>query len=111
MADDDLFIVVKTEDGVAHRLPALAGWSVMEIIRDAGLPGLKAECGGALSCATCHVYVDPSWGARLTPARDDERDMIDDHVVDPKENSRLSCQIIMRDDLNGIVVTIGSNPD
>ncbi len=111
MADDDLFIVVTTQDGAVHQVPALAGWSVMEIIRDAGLPGLKAECGGALSCATCHVYIDPSWVVRLMPCRDDERDMIDDHAVDPKENSRLSCQIVMRDDLNGLAVTIAPNPD
>ena len=112
MADDsdDLHINVTTLDGKTHRLPALAGWSVMEIIRDAGLP-IKAECGGAMACATCHVYVAPEWAARLMPPRDDERDMITDFALSPTDRSRLSCQIVMRDDLNGLAVTLAPNPD
>lgn len=107
---DDLHIIVKTMDGVAHTLPALAGWRVMEIIRDAGLP-IKAECGGAMACATCHVYVDPAWTAKLVPASADEADMITDFAMLPNDQSRLSCQIIMRDDLNGLVVSLAPNPD
>ncbi len=105
MAADDLFIIVTDPDGQDHQTPALAGWRVMEIIRDAGLP-IKAECGGACACATCHVYVDPVWVDRLDPPRDDERDLILDHAVKPNATSRLSCQILMRDDLNGLHVTL-----
>lgn len=105
MADDELYIAVTDRAGEIHRIPALPGWSVMEIIRDADI-GLKAECGGALSCATCHVYVDPTWGARLPGPRDDERDMIIDHALAPNATSRLSCQILMDDTLNGLAVTI-----
>ena len=108
---DDLHIVVQGIDGTTHRLPALVGWSVMEIIRDAGLSGLKAECGGALACATCHVYVDANWIHRLDPQRGEESDMIIDHAIAPKSTSRLSCQILMRDDLSGLIVTIANNPD
>ena len=108
--DDDLYILVKTMDGETHRLPALAGWRVMEIIRDSGLP-IKAECGGAMACATCHVYVDPDWLPKLVPPHDEERDMIADFAISPKDNSRLSCQIIMREDLNGLSLSLAPNPD
>ncbi len=107
MADnDDLSIQVIDQGGAKHRLPALSGWSVMEIIRDAGL-ALRAECGGALSCATCHVYVDPTWVSRLPAPRDDEAALIIDHATAAAATSRLSCQILMRDDLNGLIVTLG----
>jgi ferredoxin, 2Fe-2S len=105
MNGEELSIQVTDAQGITHRIPALAGWRIMEIIRDAGLP-IKAECGGACSCATCHVYVDPAWTERLDPARTDERDLITDHAVAPQATSRLSCQILMRDDLNGLHVTL-----
>lgn len=108
--NDTLHINVTDQDGVTHSLPALAGWRVMEIIRDHGLP-IKAECGGCCSCATCHVYVDDAWLDKLYPARDDEIDMLDD-AFDVEENSRLSCQLLMRDDLDGLAVTLapGTEP-
>lgn len=105
MTDTDLYILVTDGLGVVHHIPALAGWRVMEIIRDNGLP-IKAECGGALLCATCHVYVDSAWVSRVPPPRDDERDMIVDAAVSPHDHSRLSCQIIMTDELNGLAVTL-----
>lgn len=108
--DDDLHIFVYTLDGDVHKIPALSGWRVMEIIRDAGLP-IKAECGGAMACATCHVYVDPAWIDKIPAPRDDERDMITDFARDPHDNSRLSCQILMTDELNGLVVRLAPNPD
>ena len=110
MSDDDLHIVVTLADGTVQRIPALSGWRVMEIIRDAGLP-IKAECGGCLACATCHVYLDPAWIDRVMPAREDEADMITDFAAAPRENSRLSCQIIMSDELNGLQLTLAPNPD
>ena len=101
---DDLHILATDPDGVVHDLPALEGWRVMEIIKDAGLP-LKAECGGALQCATCHVYVAKDWFDRLVPRSDEEEEMLDQAFV-VKPTSRLSCQIIMSPELNGLEVTI-----
>ena len=72
----------------------------MEIIRDHGLP-IKAECGGACCCATCHVYVEDEWLDKIPDARDDELDMLDE-AVDVEDNSRLSCQLIMSEALDGI---------
>ncbi len=97
-------IHVTDQDGERHTLEALEGFRVMEIIRDWGLD-IKAECGGACACATCHVYVDPNWTDRLYPARDEEIDMLDS-AFDVEANSRLSCQILMSDDLDGLEVTL-----
>ncbi len=93
-------IIVTDFDGVEHHLEAIEGWRIMEIIRDHGLP-IKAECGGACCCATCHVYVEDEWLDKIPEARDDELDMLDE-AVDVEDNSRLSCQLIMREDLDGI---------
>ena len=97
-------LIVVDQAGNEHQLDALAGWRVMEVIRDWGL-NIKAECGGACSCATCHVYVDDAWLDRLVPASEEEEAMLDD-VPDVQENSRLSCQILMNDDLDGLTVTL-----
>lgn len=97
-------IYVTDPDGKEHELEGLEGWRVMEIIKDYGLP-LKAECGGACCCATCHVYVDPAWVEKLYPMRDDEEDMLDE-AIDVQDNSRLSCQILMSEELDGLKVTI-----
>ena len=104
MADDELHMLAVDREGREHRIPALDGWTVMEIVRDAGLP-LKAECGGALQCATCHVYVDDAWRHRIPPPIDEEEERLDDAFV-VKTNSRLSCQILMREDLDGFRVTL-----
>ena len=86
-------IIVTDFNGEVHHLEAVEGWRVMEIIRDHGLP-IKAECGGACCCATCHVYVEDEWLDKIPDARDDELDMLDE-AVDVEDNSRLSCQLIM----------------
>lgn len=93
-----------------HELEAIDGWRVMEIIRDHGLP-IKAECGGCCACATCHVYVDEDWRDRLYPMRDDEQDALD-LAPAVQDNSRLSCQILMSEALDGLKVTLapGSEP-
>lgn len=95
-----MHIIVTDQDGQEHKLEAIEGWRVMEIIRDHGLP-IKAECGGACACATCHVYVDDAWLDRLPPMRDEEEDMLDE-AFDLQDNSRLSCQLIMNEDLDGL---------
>ena len=104
-------LYVTDQNGAEHELDGLDGWRVMEIIRDYDLP-IKAECGGACSCATCHVYVDPNWLDKLFDKTDEEEDMLDE-AFEVQENSRLSCQIIMNADLDGLKVTLapGSHPE
>jgi 2Fe-2S ferredoxin len=98
-------LVVVTREGEESVLEAEAGLSVMEVIRDAGIDELLALCGGCCSCATCHVFVDPAFGGVLPEMSDDENDLLDssDHR---DERSRLSCQLVMSDDLDGLTVTI-----
>ncbi len=76
----------------------------MEVIRDWGL-AIKAECGGACACATCHVYVDPAWVARLAPPTDEEIDQLDSAFF-VESNSRLACQILMSPETSGLRVTL-----
>lgn len=97
-------IVVTDRAGGVHDLEALEGWRVMEIIRDYGLP-IKAECGGACACATCHVYVDQAWTDKLVPPTDEEIDMLD-QAFQVNADSRLSCQILMSEALDGLAVTL-----
>ncbi|MCD8498400.1 MAG: 2Fe-2S iron-sulfur cluster-binding protein [Alphaproteobacteria bacterium] len=97
-------IFVTDQGGTRHELEAVEGWRVMEIIRDYGLP-IKAECGGACACATCHVYVAENWIDRIPGMRDEEQDMLD-MAFEVQDNSRLSCQIIMNEDLNGLELTL-----
>ncbi len=97
-------IIATDRNGKEHVLEGRNDWSVMEILRDAGLP-VAAECGGACACATCHVYVDQEWLEKLPPRSDAETDMLDMALaVEP--NSRLSCQIVCNPALDGIRVTI-----
>lgn len=96
-------------DGKEHALDALDGWRAMEVIRDWGLP-IKAECGGACACATCHVYVDEAWLSKLTGPTDEEIEMLD-RAFEVKDNSRLSCQILMREDLDGLRLTLAPGND
>jgi 2Fe-2S ferredoxin len=97
-------IHVTDQAGEIHELEGLEGWRVMEVIRDWGLD-IKAECGGALSCATCHVYVDGDWLPKVGAPSDEEEDMLDS-VGDVRPNSRLSCQILLDDDLDGLELTL-----
>lgn len=90
--------------GNEHALEAVEGWRVMEIIREHGLP-IKAECGGCCACATCHVYVDEDWLDKLPAMHDDEEDMLDE-AFDLQDNSRLSCQLIMDESLDGLKVRL-----
>lgn len=97
-------IVATDRNGAEHTLDGRDGWSVMEIMRDAGLP-VAAECGGACACATCHVYVTEGWYEKLAPPSNAEIDMLDMALaVEP--NSRLSCQLVCSSELDGIKVTV-----
>ena len=83
------------------------GLSVMEGAIQNNIPGIDADCGGSMACATCHVYVKEEWFNKLTKAEDGEQDMID-MAFEPKKNSRLSCQLIVTDELDGLEVTTPS---
>ena len=80
------------------------GLTVMEGAVQNNITGIDADCGGSMACATCHVYVEDSWFNKLLKAEDSENDMID-MAFEPKKNSRLSCQIIVSDEINGLIVT------
>ena len=83
------------------------GLSVMEGAIQNNIPGIDADCGGGMACATCHVYVKEEWLNKLDKPEDAEQDMID-MAFEPKKNSRLSCQLIVSDELDGLVVTTPS---
>lgn len=100
-------ITIITQDGSEERLEIPAGWQVMEALRDYGYP-VKAECGGACCCATCHVYVEPEWLSRLPAISDDEEAMLDSALA-LQDNSRLSCQLVMGADLDGLRLRIAPN--
>lgn len=102
-------IFVTDLDGKEHALEAVEGWRVMEIIREYGLP-IKAECGGACACATCHVYVAAAWLDKIPAMRDDEEEMLDD-AFDLEDNSRLSCQIVLDDTMDGLKVMLARGDD
>ena len=97
-------IVVTLPDESTQDVPARVGASVMEAMRLAGVP-VRAECGGAMACATCHVHVDPNWLEKTGKAGPEEADLLDmsDYRTDL---SRLSCQIRMTDALDGLQVTL-----
>lgn len=92
-------------DGTRHDIDADEGTSVMQTAIDNGVPGIDADCGGQCSCATCHVIVDPSWFGKLPAIEDMENSMLD---LNPErtETSRLSCQIPVTEQLDGLVVTL-----
>ena len=83
------------------------GLSVMEGAVQNNIPGIDADCGGSMACATCHVYVEEKWFDKLPKAEDGEVDMID-MAIEPKKNSRLSCQLIVSDELDGLIITTPS---
>ena len=83
------------------------GLSVMEGAVQNNIPGIDADCGGGMACATCHVYVKEEWFNKLPKTEDAEQDMLD-MAFEPKKNSRLSCQLIVSEELDGLIVTTPS---
>src|SRR5216684_4860808 len=103
-AKKEIVLLVVDHHGREHALPALEGWRVMEVMRDWGI-SLKAACGGACACASCHVYVDEPWVERLQPPTAEEEDRLDEALaVEP--SSRLSCQILMSQGISGLKVRL-----
>jgi 2Fe-2S ferredoxin len=89
--------------GTARTVEGENGSTVMETAIKNGVPGIEAECGGACACSTCHVYIDEAWQEKVGQPSPMEEDMLD-FAYDVKPNSRLSCQMKVSDDLNGLVV-------
>ena len=87
-----------------HTVEVQNGLTVMEGAVQNDIPGIDADCGGGMACATCHVYVDDVWFDKLPTKEDGEEDMLD-MAYEPKKNSRLSCQIIVSEELDGLIVT------
>lgn len=92
-------------DGTEHVVDADVGMTVMEAAVKHQVPGIEAECGGACSCATCHVYVEENWKQATGEPEEVEEDMLD-FAFDVRPSSRLSCQIQVTDDLDGLVVRV-----
>ena len=97
-------ITYKDHEGGSRTIEVENGLSVMEGAIQKDVPGIDADCGGSMACATCHVYVEEKWLDKLSKAADAEVDMID-MAYEPKKNSRLSCQLIVSDELDGLTVT------
>ena len=95
---------VTTRDGATETLEGVDGWRLMELLRDYKM-GVEGICGGQADCASCHVYVDPTWTDRLPAPREEEEDKLDE-LPSLAETSRLSCQIIWSDALDGLTVTV-----
>ena len=93
-----------THDNQTHTVEVQNGLTVMEGAVQNDIPGIDADCGGSMACATCHVYVEEKWFNKLPKAEEAEVDMID-MAFEPKKNSRLSCQLIVSDELDGLIVT------
>jgi ferredoxin, 2Fe-2S len=98
-------LIVTTRKGETRTLDTTVGMSLMEVIRDAGIDEILALCGGACSCATCHVHVAPGFAGMLPPMSNDEGGLLEG-CTHRDEHSRLACQIRMKDGLSGLHVTI-----
>jgi len=94
-------------EGTRRTVEAEVGSTVMEAAIKNGVPGIEAECGGACACSTCHVYIDEVWREKVGEPSPMEEDMLD-FAFEVRPNSRLSCQIKVREDLDGLVVSTPS---
>jgi len=98
-------VIFETHKGVKREVEAEVGRSVMEAAIGSMVNGILGDCGGSCSCATCHVYVDPAWFSRLEPRTVTETELLD-MAIDPNETSRLSCQIKLTPELDGLHVRL-----
>ena len=98
-------ITYHTDDNKTHTIDVQNGLTVMEGAIQNDIPGIDADCGGACACATCHVYVDQNWVEKTGEAEQMEQDMLD-FAFDVTDQSRLSCQIKISDELDGLIVNL-----
>ena len=96
-------ITYNTQDGKTYTIEVQKGLSVMEGAVQNDIPGIDADCGGGMACATCHVYVNEDWVDKLPQKEDGEEDMLD-MAFEPQKNSRLSCQLVVSEELEGLIV-------
>jgi len=101
-------VIYISPDQTRHEVELENGYSIMEGAINNNIDGIVAECGGACACATCHSYVDAAWTDKI-PAMDDMEDSMLDAAFERKDNSRLTCQIEMSDELDGIVIHVADN--
>ena len=99
-------IIYIEHGGVEHAVDVPTGRTVMEGARDANVPGIDADCGGACACSTCHAYVEEDWTEKLPEKDDMEEDMLDFAYQPDPASSRLTCQITVTDDLDGLRVRL-----
>ena len=99
-------VIYKSPDGSENKVDVPLGWSLMEAAIQNDIDGIVAECGGGCACATCHVYVEDGRFDRLPAISDMEGDMLECTAAERKAQSRLSCQIKMTPELEGLVVSI-----
>lgn len=97
-------IIFVAPDGTRTEAEGETGDSVMATAIAQDIPGIVAECGGSMMCATCHCYVDDAWAGRTGPRHDGEDEMLESAVAEVRDSSRLSCQITLTPDLDGLVV-------
>jgi ferredoxin, 2Fe-2S len=92
-------------NGIVHVVDAPLGKTLMQVAVDNLIPGILGDCGGSCSCATCHAYIDPAWQGRLPPPGEDETFMLEG-ALDVRDNSRLCCQLDVREEWDGLLVEI-----
>lgn len=98
-------VIYIEHDGTEHRIDAPLNRTLMQIAVDNAVPGILGDCGGSCSCATCHAYIESAWASRLPPISETEAFMLEG-VPEPRETSRLCCQLRMSAELDGIVVNM-----
>ncbi len=101
-------VIYITPKGERHEVEVEIGYSVMEGAINNNIEGIVAECGGACACATCHSYIDEAWTEKM-PAMDDMEDSMLEAAYDRRANSRLTCQLEMNDNWDGLIVHVGEN--
>jgi len=99
----------RTHDGQDFSIEVPTGWSVMEGAIQNDVPGIVAECGGGCACATCHVFVDAEWMAKLGDRSSMEEDMLECTAEESNKQSRLSCQIKVSEECEGLIVSLPEN--
>ena len=99
-------IIFISSDGQSNTFDVASGQSLMQVANSFGIKGIVAECGGSAMCATCHVYVDPPWISKIPAANSNELEMLECTASERKPESRLSCQIRITDQLDGLVLHI-----
>lgn len=98
-------IIFVKSSGEQTQVEAEVGHSIMEAALNNDIDEVLAECGGSMSCATCHVHISPEWFAKMEPTTEIEAELVD-CAIDPDEYSRLSCQIVIREEYDGMVVNL-----